>query len=240
MLVGACGAQEVDSLGEVYFHWDDRKVLCAIGIDDVSGNSTDSLVAGLDRALDDGSVLLMFGHRPGKTFGLDRVEAIVTHAEEIGLPALTFRDLVEGPPRAGYSISYDDADVAAWASSQDILAAHGARVTLFVTRFHAFGADERALLRTLADAGHDVEAHAVEHQRAPDYVEEHGLRAYMDDEALPSIERLRDEGYDPVAYAYPFGSRTPELDSALLEHVTLLRSVSFSTGVPLVSDPCPE
>jgi hypothetical protein len=171
---------------------------------------------------------------------MERIEAIVTHAEEIGLPPLTMRDLIDGPPRAGYSLHYDDADIHAWAASQDILAAHGARVTLFVTRYDRFDDEDRALLRELADAGHDVQAHSLRHQRAPDYVEEHGLRAYMEDEALPSIELLREDGYDPVAYAYPFGSRTSELDAALLEHVTLLRSVSFSTAVPLVSDPCPE
>jgi peptidoglycan/xylan/chitin deacetylase (PgdA/CDA1 family) len=227
-------------MDEVYYRWDDRRVLCAVGLDTVSGNDVASFDAGLDRALADGSVLILFTHAPGRTVPVDKLEAVVAHAEAIGLPALTFRDLVDGPPRAGYSISYDDADVAAWYATRDMLASHGAHVTLFVTRYDRLSDTARAELRELADLGHDVEAHTVDHLRAPAYVEEHGLRAYLDDEALPSIDRLRADGYDPVAYAYPFGARTSEIDDALLDHVQLLRSVSFSTGVPLVADPCPE
>jgi len=215
-------------------------VLCAVGLDDVSGNDVASVNAGLDRALADGSVLILFTHAPGRTVPVDKLEAVIAHADEIGLPALTFRDMVDGPPRAGYSISFDDNDVGRWYAVRDLLASHDARVTLFVTRYDRFTATGRDELRELADLGHDVEAHSVEHLRAPPYVEEHGLQAYMDDEALPSIERLRADGYDPIAYAYPFGSRTSELDAALLEHVRLVRSVTFSTSAPLVADPCPE
>jgi peptidoglycan/xylan/chitin deacetylase (PgdA/CDA1 family) len=227
-------------MGEVYYRWDDRRVLCAVGLDTVSGNDVESVEHGLDRAAADGSVLMLFTHAPGRTMPVDKLEAVLAHADAIGLPALTFRDLVDGPPRAGYSISYDDSDVDAWYATRDLLARYDARVSLFLTRYDQLGDTERAELRELADLGHDVEAHTVRHLRAPDYVEEHGLRAYLDDEALPSIERLRDDGYDPVAFAYPFGARTSEIDAALLDHVQLLRSVSFSTGVPLVADPCPE
>jgi hypothetical protein len=57
---------------------------------------------------------------------------------------------------------------------------------------------------------------------------------------MPSIDGLRDEGYPVRAFAYPFGARTGELDRALLSRVGILRSVTFTTEVPAVSDPCPE
>jgi peptidoglycan/xylan/chitin deacetylase (PgdA/CDA1 family) len=227
-------------MDEVYFQWDDRKVLCAVGLDTVSGNDVDSVNRGLDRAAREGSVLILFTHAPGRTVPVDKLEAIVSHAQDLHLPALTFADLIDGPPQAGYSISFDDNDVDAWWSVRDLLAAHDARVTLFVSRFDRFDDAEREKLRELHAAGHDVEAHTMRHQRAPAYVEEHGLDAYLDDEALPSQDLLADGGYDARAFAYPFGARTSELDDALLQHFALLRSVSFSTGVPGVSDPCPE
>lgn len=225
----------------MYFRWDGRRVVCAAGIDTVSGNPVDSVQAGLDRALADDAVLLLFTHRPGETIALDDLEAIVAHAEAIGLPPVTFAEMAAGgPPRAGYSISFDDNDVDAWWDSRELLARHGARVTLFISRYDRISAERKERIRALADLGHDVQAHSVNHLRAPVYVEEHGLDAYLQDEALPSIDRLREDGYDTVAYAYPFGSRTGELDAALLDHVSIVRSVTFTSGGPLISDPCPE
>ncbi len=69
-------------------------------------------------------------------------------------------------------------------------------------------------------------------------VEENGLGAYMKEEALPSIDALRADGYDVTSYAYPYGARTSELDDALLKHVAVLRSVSFSIEGAI--DPCPR
>ncbi|MEJ7599620.1 MAG: hypothetical protein WKG01_17060 [Kofleriaceae bacterium] len=60
----------------------------------------------------------------------------------------------------------------------------------------------------------------------------------MADEALPSIQVLRDDGYTVTSFAYPYGARTSELDDALLKHVPLLRSVSFSLEGAI--DPCPH
>jgi peptidoglycan/xylan/chitin deacetylase (PgdA/CDA1 family) len=231
----------LDETGEIYYRWDDRRVLCAAGVDTVSGNSLDSIRGALDRALADESVVLLFGHEPGGTLPLDRLDAVLAHAAAIGLPPVTFTELAAGgPPRAGYSLSLDDAHVDAWYDARPIFDRHGARISFFVTRYQAMREPQRARLAELAADGHDVQAHTVDHLRAPLYVEEHGLDAYLADEALPSIDALRDDGYHVVAFAYPFGARTSELDDALLEHVPLLRSVSFSTGYPGIVDPCPE
>jgi len=185
--------------------------------------------------------VFLYGHTPGKGLPLERLAAVVEHAEAIGLPTVTFAELAAGAPRtAALALSFDDAAIDAWYDVRGLLADHGARVTLFVSRYQNFDDDGRGKLRELADLGHDVEAHGVDHLRAPVYVEEHGLRAYLDDEILPAIAALRADGYDPVAFAYPFGARTGELDDALLDHFAILRSVSFSTAVPIVVDPCPR
>src|SRR5690606_37432110 len=123
---------------------------------------------------------------------------------------------------------FDDAAVDAWYEIRELLSAHGAKVSFYVTRFDRINQERRDKLRELEADGHSIEAHSLRHLVAPDFVEEHGLRAYMDREALPSIELLREAGFDPVAYAYPFGARTSEIDRALLEHVQMVRSVTFT------------
>jgi hypothetical protein len=238
--LAACRTSLAD-IDEVYFAWDDRRVLCAAGIDDAAGNDIDSIRGGLERAAERSEVLSLYGHNPGDTVPLDRIEAVLSAAAELGLDFVTYDDLAAGgAPRAALSLSFDDAHIDEWFAMRGLLDRYGARVTFFVTRYDRLSDGRRDELRALAADGHSIEAHSLRHLVAPEYVEEHGLGAYMDDEALPSIDLLRADGFDPVAFAYPFGSRTGELDDALLEHVQLLRSVTFTIEAPLLSDPCPE
>jgi peptidoglycan/xylan/chitin deacetylase (PgdA/CDA1 family) len=135
-------------------------------------------------------------------------------------------------------LSFDDTSVDAWVSTLPLLAQYHARVTFFVSRYRELSDAQHAELHQLAAAGHDVEAHSVQHLRAPVYVEERGLAAYLADEAQPSIDALVGEGFDVTTYAYPFGDRTSELDRALLARVQLLRSVAFT--YPIDSGGCPR
>jgi peptidoglycan/xylan/chitin deacetylase (PgdA/CDA1 family) len=217
-------------------------VLCATGLDDVAGNDLDSIRAGLDRAAARGEVLHLYGHSPGKTARAGKVETVIAEAAARNLTFVTYAQIADGiaTPGGGIALSFDDTDVHAWSTLRDPLRQVGGRATFFVSRYDALDADRKTKLAELLLDGHAVEAHTVRHQHAPDYVEEHGLAAYLREEALPSIERLRADGYPVRAYAYPFGARTDETDHALLKHVEVLRAVTFTTELPLVEDPCPE
>jgi peptidoglycan/xylan/chitin deacetylase (PgdA/CDA1 family) len=247
LLLAACGVDPIAETDEVFYDWDGRDVFCAVGLDPASGNDLDSVLGGLDRAAERGEVLMMFAHAPGSHVPFDRLEAVLAHAAELGLDFVTARDLAAGgPPRAGFALSIDDSDVDAWLSARDLFRRYGARISFYVTRFDRLTDERRAALHALVDDGHTVEAHGLRHLVAPDYVEEHGLAAYLNDEALPSIELLRADGFDPISFAYPYGNRTSELDDALLEHVQTVRTVTFSAfrfellPASIVSDPCPE
>ena len=235
-----CGRVDVDALDEVYYRWDDRRLFCAVGIDEASDNPLPSIEAGLDRAAARGEVLQLFTHRPGKTVSWAVFEAVLAGAAARGLRFLTYPELGAGGSGGGLALSIDDSDIEAWTAARPMLAQYGARVTFFVTRYYRWTDDGKAKLRALASHGHAVEAHARDHLRAPDVVDARGLAAYLRDEALPSIDELRADGYPVTSFAYPFGARTRELDAALLEHVTRIRSVSFSHDGPAIVDPCPE
>jgi peptidoglycan/xylan/chitin deacetylase (PgdA/CDA1 family) len=84
-------------------------------------------------------------------------------------------------------------------------------------------ARELELLAALAADGHAIEAHSVAHLNAVDYIAQHGLPAYVDDEVLPSLAILRDLGYTPTSFAYPFGAAPSEAHDAVLAHVERVR-----------------
>jgi hypothetical protein len=239
LALGAC-ADPVGDMSEVYYRGPGQRVLCAVSIDR-NRNDLASIATGLDRARDDGLVVQLYGHIPDLTVPASTIEAIVAGARARGLDFFTYDDFAAGAPATpGLALSFDDSAIEAWASIADLLDRHGARATFFVTRYHLFDDAQRALLRDLAARGHAIGNHSVSHLRAPDYAEAHGLAAYLADEVRPATAALRADGYAPVAFAYPFGARTSELDRTLLGDFAVLRSVSFRRDGLFVSDPCPE
>lgn len=216
-------------------------MLCAASVDRGVYEDWSSIEGALRRAASEGSVVQLYAHAPGRLSDPARLEAIAATAASLGLRSFTYGELGTGPAAApGLALSIDDDDVPSWVDTATMLERYGARATFFVTRYHLMSADDRAALADLAQRGHGVEAHGVNHRRGPDMVDDHGLATYLRDEVVPSLDGLRADGLTPTVFAYPYGARTPELDRAVLEHVAVVRSVSFSTDNFLVVDPCPE
>lgn len=243
MLLGAaligCHS-EIGDIEGAFYDGDHRIVHCAVDLDLIANNSLASIDGALDRAAERGEVLELYAHAPGKTVAFDTIQHVLAGARDRGLAFVTYADFattdVTGP---GLALSFDDHNVAPWYALRPMFETYGARVTFFLSRYAYLQPEEYVQLRELADAGHAIEAHTVNHLRAPLYVEERGLAAYLADEALPSIEVLRADGYPVHAYAYPFGARTEEIDQAIHEHLPILRSVSFTYG-GVVASPCPD
>jgi hypothetical protein len=234
----ACRAS-IDELGGAYYAWDGREVHCSVEIDDRAGFSLAQIEAGMDRARDTGAVLELLVHIPGVSVTLERFEQILAAAQARGLPFLTATELLRGEPRAGVALMYDDWHTAEWVDSMPLLDKYGAKVTLYVGRYPGMPVTAHAQLAQLAAAGHDVEAHSIMHMRGPSFVEQHGMRAYLDEEVLPSIELLRGDGYEVVSYAYPFGAHTSEIDRAILDSgVSFVRTLAKRNE--LRANPCPE
>ena len=212
-------------LDSIYYDGDARHVHCGANIDDKSAFDTDAILVALDRAAARAQVLELYAHKPDLTVSRDRLERVLAHAHDLGLAFFTYADLAARRSGAGLALSFDDRDTEGWMSLRPLFATYGARVTFFISGYPYFGDAMRAQVRQLADDGHDIAAHGVDHARAPNFVEANGLGTYMRQEALPSIELLRVDGYAVTSFAYPFGARTSELDRALLRHVDIVRGV---------------
>lgn len=243
-LAGLAACQrDLDDIDGIFYDGDRRLVHCAVDLDTTAHTTYASIDSGLDRAVARGEVLELYAHNPGGTVPVATIEHVLAGAAARGLRFVTYDDYAReaetGPVRGpGLALSFDDTFVDAWLSLRPLFQQYDARVTFFVSRFHKLNADRVAGLRTLSEDGHAVGAHTVNHLRAPDYVEDHGLATYLREELDPSIVRLRDAGFPVQSFAYPFGARTTELDDAIAKRVPVIRSVSFS--YPEVSSPCPR
>jgi len=241
VLAGAiAGCQErLSELDGAFYDGDGRLVHCGVDLDEIAGIGTADIDGALDRARDRSEVVELYAHNPGKTVPLPKLEYVLAGATARGLAFVTYADFANASDTApGLALSFDDTFVDAWFALRPMLQRYGARVTFFVSRYHVLGPEQRAKLKTLAADGHAIEAHTVQHLRAPDYVEQHGLNAYLHNEVDPSIAILRDDGFTVDAFAYPFGARTSELDKGIAKRVPVIRSVAFAYH--LVEGPCPH
>jgi hypothetical protein len=235
VFVACHGKTEHKDFGPRFFSSPGARVQCSKGVDRDHEWKHEALAASLETARDKGVVLHTFGHAP--KLDLDEYLPDFDWAAQNGVPLVTFGELAAGHTGAGWAFTVDDDEVDTWYGWRDKLRAHHAKLTFFVTRFDRLTAHQRQELHELAADGHDIEAHSVLHLRGPDYVEERGLGAYLADEVDPSIDGLRAQGFDVQVYAYPFGARTSQTDRAILERVSVLRSVVFTWSE--ASSPCP-
>jgi hypothetical protein len=182
----------------------------------------------LERASRDHIVVQLFGHDPGVTVPMNKIEMVLDDANARGLQWLTYRELAEGVPRVpGIAYSFDDNYIEHWAQLRPLLARYHARVTFFISKYDQLTPAQRQLVRDLASDGHDIEYHSTHHEDAATYSRVHGIDAYLAYDIDPALAEMRADGWNPIAFAYPSGHRTSETDRALLdrEHFQLLRSV---------------
>lgn len=206
------------------YEWDDRKVLCSFSIDDLTAPSPSLLIEEqIQYAAGERRVMLVHAHTPGVTVSRDQLDHVMTLADQAGLDYFGYDDLSPGPRRPGIAIAFDDNSVDEWLSVRDLLTAHHARVTFFVSRYDELTDDQRFGLDRLAADGHDIDAHSVHHIHAPDYIHAHGVDAYVNDEVLPSLAALDQRGYHPTSYAYPWGQYTDAANALILQHVARIR-----------------
>jgi peptidoglycan/xylan/chitin deacetylase (PgdA/CDA1 family) len=204
-------------------------VLCSAAVDDlVNYVDWSDLATQIEFARDNDSVALVHSHSPGVTVSWRGLGELLARVDDAGLEYVTYPELVPGPARAAIALSFDDDYFHEWDAMRSILAAHGARVTFFVTRVHLAGPDELAILARLRADGHAIEPHGAMHLDARQFVCEHGIDRYMDEEVMPSIAALRALGYPASAYAFPYGNYQRDVDGALTKQVKRVRVSPFS------------
>jgi hypothetical protein len=222
LLTAACHAPGTTVFAEP----GDQGLLCGLSIDGSSRQAGD-LALGLDDARRRGAIVQLYGHSPGDSVAVERIEALLAAAADRGMDFVTYADMTaDTAGGSSLALSFDDDFVAGWHALRPVFDRHGARATFFVSRFAGLSAEQRAKLHELAADGHAIEYHGTDHQPAERYVAEHGIDAFLADEIEPGLAAMRADGFAPTAYAYPHGERTAETDAALLEHFSIVRGIA--------------
>ncbi|HSN29423.1 MAG TPA: polysaccharide deacetylase family protein [Kofleriaceae bacterium] len=232
LALAACGTDTVNDApappapADVYYRWDGRRVLCSVPIDDLTGVTRNWTAeeSRIREAETKGWVTFAHAHIPGTTVSRDAIDQILTLADQNHLDYVRFSDMDTDHPQGALALSFDDNSVPEWLSIRDLLNAHHAKVTFFISKWQDLTPEDLQGIATLAADGHDIEPHSVNHVHALDYVSQHGVADYVQQEVVPSIEAVRDAGYQPTSYAYPFGEHDDAIDGLVLEYIDRVRT----------------
>jgi PKD repeat protein len=116
---------------------------------------------------------------------------------------------------AGVAITFDDDTIDQWYAIRDILNRNNAHVTFFVSNFASLNQDQINKLKTLQADGHEIAFHGYAHVAAAQYLQSHSINEYLDNEIINGVNLMKNEGFNPVDFAYPYGDDDPALTLAL-------------------------
>lgn len=134
-------------------------------------------------------------------------------------------------------LTFDDNTISEWAAISPWMRERGMKATFYVAYMDKYSPAEFRHLRSLEEAGHEIGYHGLSHSRAgvagrpvdrknprlEGELEYRSFQDYLDREIHAGMRILEAEGIRPRHFAYPYGNRTPETDTELLEIFDSLR-----------------
>lgn len=134
--------------------------------------------------------------------------------------------------KAGVVISFDDAYVDEWLDADKILNKYDWKATFCVCRIDSIGQPQLIKLHQLQDEGHEIAGHGYHHYNAVKFVKQNGIDAYLKQEINPMMASMKQQNFNVTSFAYPYGERSSELDSALSHKFKMIRGRDFEDIAP--------
>lgn len=132
----------------------------------------------------------------------------------------------DSPQSGGICISFDDRTISEWHGMRELLKQYNTKVTFFVSQFDSLDSSEITMLKELAMDGHEIGSHGALHVVSENYIKENSFKEYLANEIHSSISSMKQAGFEPSSFAYPYGSKYWFTDFLLLRDFGTLRGVT--------------
>lgn len=128
---------------------------------------------------------------------------------------------------AGVILSFDDTYVNDWFETNKELKKYSWKATFFVSKINALSLLEVNKLIKLQTEGNEIAGHGLHHYNAANFLSIHTIEEYLNEEIYPMLDLMNFYGLKISSFAYPYGGRTKELDTALLSKFKIVRGRAF-------------
>ncbi|HZK18319.1 MAG TPA: polysaccharide deacetylase family protein [Clostridia bacterium] len=136
----------------------------------------------------------------------------------------------------GVLLTFDDHGIAGWYDTRDLFNKYDVKATFFVDKIYKLDREKLNMLKALRDDGHEIACHGFNHLDAKEFTHFNSLDDYINYEVMPSIKLMTDKGFPPTSFAYPFGTRTNDIDRAMLEKFLILRGTAYTNSEQRIKD----
>jgi len=125
----------------------------------------------------------------------------------------------------GIILSFDDGmNLESWNESRDFFTQNEIIATFFIDRWGSLSEERLQIIRQLHSDGHEIGFHGLNHAGYFDFIAQNlSAQDYIEQEIIPGIELMEEQGYEINSYAYPKGQRNVEIDHLIHEKIPVLR-----------------
>jgi len=133
----------------------------------------------------------------------------------------------------GVAFTFDDiSSINSWSLARNIFQDNNITATFFMDRWHQLTTEQLNTLQTLRSDGHQIACHTYEHVNIYDARyndEEDKAEAYLQDQVLPAIENMQEDGFNPVSFAYPYTRYTGKHNVKIKKYLPSVRAFLSNT-----------
>lgn len=127
--------------------------------------------------------------------------------------------------KTGIAFTFGDISVNEWYKHRSLFKKYNIHATFFISNLNELDSSKINRLKILASDGHEIACHGYNHTNAIDYP---AFEDYINQEINPALQKLQDAGFTVTSFAYPFGTSTLDLDSALLKSFKTIRKATYN------------
>jgi hypothetical protein len=131
----------------------------------------------------------------------------------------------------GIAMTFDDDYVDNWYKYLPLLDSLGVKATFYISGYHNLSQTQIAKLKAIMQHGNEIAYHTTNHQNIQKYLENHSEKDLLHSEIYPDLSLMKQDGFNPVVFAYPFGSHNKETDQALRPYFKSLRALNGSPNL---------
>lgn len=131
--------------------------------------------------------------------------------------------------QAGIALTFDDDYIDNWYNYLPLLDSLGVKATFYISGYHKLTEAKKKKLYIIQASGNEIAYHTTNHIDIPKYIDEYGTDMLMAHEIYPDLILMRNDGFNPQVFAYPYGAHNEESDKLLLG---LFKSVRYLNGSP--------